>query len=158
MRGQSCRRLAVHSGVHADCDMFLTMDAIWIQAAAAAIAATATIAGVFFAARQDARATRTELQQSIERFISPKLDAMDAHIRHLDDKLEGVSQEVGRLDEKVGRLDEKVSRLDEKVGRLDEKVEELDGKVEELGRDVGILGKDVAFLRGRQEERDRASS
>ena len=151
--------------MHVDCDMFLTMDAIWIQAAAAAIAATATIAGVFFAARQDARATRTELQQSIERFISPKLDAMDAHIRHLDDKLEGVSQEVGRLDEKVGRLDEKVSRLDEKVGRLDErvgrldeKVEELDGKVEELGRDVGILGKDVAFLRGRQEERDRATS
>ncbi len=124
--------------------MFLTMDAIWIQAAAAAIAATATIAGVFFAARQDARAARTELQQSIERFISPKLDAMDAHIRHLDDKLEGVSREVGRLDERVGRLDKKV--------------EELDGKVEEIGRDVGILGKDVAFLRGRQEERDRASS
>ena len=120
------------------------MDAIWIQALAAAIAATATIAGVFFAARQDARAARTELQQSIERFISPKLDAMDAHIRHLDDKLEGVSQEVGRLDEKVGRLDEKVGRLDEKVG--------------EIGRDVAVLGTDVAFLRGRQEERDRASS
>ena len=113
------------------------MDAIWIQAAAAAIAATATIAGVFFAARQDARAARTELQRSIERFISPKLDAMDAHIRHLDDKLEGVSREVGRLDEKVGRLDE---------------------KVEQLGRDVALLGTDVAFLRGRQEERDRASA
>lgn len=124
--------------------MFLTMDAIWIQAAAAAIAATATIAGVFFAARQDARAARTELQQSIERFISPKLDAMDAHIRHLDDKLEGVSREVGRLDQRVGRLDDKVGRLDDKV--------------EQLGRDVAVLGKDVAFLRGRQEERDRASS
>ncbi len=120
------------------------MDAIWIQAAAAAIAATATIAGVFFAARQDARAARTELQQSIERFISPKLDAMDAHIRRLDDKLEGVSREVGRLDERVGKLDEKVGRLDEKV--------------EQLGRDVALLGTDVAFLRGRQEERDRASS
>ena len=124
--------------------MFLTVDAIWIQAAAAAIAATATIAGVFFAARQDARAARTELQQSIERFISPKLDAMDAHIRHLDDKLEGVSREVGRLDQRVGRLDDKVGRLDDKV--------------EQLGRDVAVLGKDVAFLRGRQEERDRASS
>ena len=76
-------------------------------------------------------------QRSIENFITPKLDAMDAHIRHLDDKLEGVSREVIRLDEKVGRLDE---------------------KVEKLGRDVAILGKDVAFLRGRQEERDRASS
>lgn len=127
------------------------MDAIWIQAAAAAIAATATIAAVFFAARQDARAARTELQQSIERFISPKLDAMDAHIRHLDDKLEGVSREVGRLDERVGKLDEKVGKLEEKVGRLDE-------KVEQLGRDVALLGTDVAFLRGRQEERDRASS
>ena len=119
------------------CDMFLTVDAIWLQAVAAAIAAAATIAGVFFAARQDARAARTELQRSIESFISPKLDAMDAHIRHLDDKLESVSQEVGRLDEKVGRLDE---------------------KVEQLGRDVALLGTDVAFLRGRQEERDRASS
>ena len=134
------------------------MDAIWIQAAAAAIAATATIAGVFFAARQDARAARTELQQSIEKFISPKLDAMDAHIRHLDDKLEGVSREVGRLDEKVGRLDEKVGRLDERVGRLDERVGRLDENVEQLGKDVALLGTDVAFLRGRQEERDRASS
>ncbi len=113
------------------------MDAISIQAVAAALAAAATVAGVFFAARQDARAARSELQKSIENFMTPKLDAMDAHIRHLDDKLEGVSREVGRLDEKVGRLDE---------------------KVEKLGRDVAILGKDVAFLRGRQEERDRASS
>ena len=124
--------------------MFLTVDAIWLQAVAAAIAAAATIAGVFFAARQDARAARTELQRSIESFISPKLDAMDAHIRHLDDKLESVSQEVGRLDDKVGRLDDKVGRLDDKV--------------EQLGRDVALLGTDVAFLRGRQEERDRASS
>ena len=113
------------------------MDAIAIQAVAAALAAAATVAGVFFAARQDARAARSELQKSIENFMTPRLDAMDAHIRHLDDKLEGVSREVGRLDEKVGRLD---------------------GKVEKLGRDVAILGKDVAFLRGRQEERDRASS
>ena len=113
------------------------MDAISIQAVAAALAAAATVAGVFFAARQDARAARSELQKSIESFMTPRLDAMDAHIGHLDDKLEGVSREVGRLDEKVGRLDE---------------------KVEGLGRDVAILGKDVAFLRGRQEERDRASS
>jgi len=113
------------------------MDPISIQAVAAALAAAATVAGVFFAARQDARAARSELQKSIENFMTPRLDAMDAHIRHLDDKLEGVSREVGRLDEKVGRLDE---------------------KVEKLGRDVAILGKDVAFLRGRQEERDRASS
>ncbi len=127
------------------------MDAISIQAVAAALAAAATVAGVFFAARQDARAARSELQKSIENFMTPKLDAMDAHIRHLDDKLEGVSREVGRLDEKVEKLDEKVGRLDQRVGRLDE-------KVGELGRDVAILGKDVAFLRGRQEERDRASS
>ena len=106
------------------------MDAISIQAVAAALAAAATVAGVFFAARQDARAARGELQKSIENFMTPRLDAMDAHIRHLDDKLEGVSREVGRLDEKVG----------------------------ELGRDVAILGKDVAFLRGRQEARDQASS
>lgn len=115
-----------------------------MQAVAAALAAAATVAGVFFAARQDARAARSELQKSIENFMTPKLDAMDAHIRHLDDKLEGVSREVGRLDERVEKLDEKVDRLDEKV--------------EGLGRDVAILGKDVAFLRGRQEERDRASS
>ena len=134
------------------------MDAISIQAVAAALAAAATLAGVFFAARQDARAARTELQKSIESFITPKLDAMDAHIRHLDDKLEGVSREVGRLDEKVEKLDEKVGRLDQRVGRLDETVGRLDEKVEGLGRDVAILGKDVAFLRGRQEERDRASS
>ena len=133
------------------------MDAVWIQAVAAALAAVATIAGVFFAARHDARAARTELQKSIENFMTPRLDAMDAHIRHLDDKLEGVSREVGRLDERVerldervGRLDEKVGRLDEKVGRLDEKVGRLDERVEELGRDVAIFGKDVAFLRGRQ--------
>ena len=101
-----------------------------MQAVAAAIAAGATVAGVFFAARKDARASRTELQKSIENFISPKLDAMDANIKHLDDKLEGVSQRVGKLDEKV----------------------------EKLGRDVAFLGRDVAFLRGRQEERDMASS
>ena len=115
-----------------------------MQAAVAAIAAAATVAGVFFAARQDARAARTELQKSIENFISPKLDAMGANIKHLEDKLEGVSQEVGRLGEEVGRLGEEVGRLGEEVGKL--------------GRDVAFLGRDVAFLRGRQEERDRASS
>ncbi len=101
-----------------------------MQAVAAAIAAGATVAGVFFAARKDARASRTELQKSIEDFISPRLDAMGANIKHLDDKLESVSREVGKLGEEVGKL----------------------------GRDVAFLGRDVAFLRGRQEERDRASS
>ncbi len=94
---------------------------------AAGVGAVAAVAAVFFAARQDSRAARTELQKSVEDWIGPKLDAMKGDIQRLDGKVDSVQHQVSELGRDVG----------------------------EARKGLQGLGVDVAFLRGRQEERDK---
>ncbi len=87
------------------------------------IAATGTVAGVWFASRHDPRQARTELQKSVENAINPKLEILASSVAAVEARL-------GRVEGRLGRV-------------------EVDG---------GALKADVAFIRGRQEERDKTAA
>jgi uncharacterized membrane protein len=74
------------------------------------IAAAGTVAAVWFAARQDTRAARTELQMSIEKAIAPRLDAFAPKLDTLNHKIDIIREENAHIRNRLNSIEEHLRR------------------------------------------------
>lgn len=87
---------------------FTKVEAGWVQVAVAVGGLAVAVGGLavavavlFYTARKDARDARAEMQESIERSVGPRLDALQLDIGRLESKLDKVTDEVCSLAREV---------------------------------------------------------
>ncbi len=93
--------------------------------------------------------SRTE--EKLRQELGGKTDALGASLRQeLNEKVEGLSGNLGQLNDKVeglsgnlGQLSDKVEGLSGNLGQLNDKVEGLSEKIEDVKRHAAVLHEDV---------------